>query len=330
MTVSFDTLRQAAAGVEHVALLDEYLRQPLRRWQAGATFGPGACYLPASTDERVRGSRRYSGTRRLRVRDFLALAAPVIERQARASIMAAARQTERERQASGRAGWEALPTLVEAFAADVARGTLPRFSAKVTEARRVPHPSKGRGHWLDLGVIEARGWQVWQERLYLDYLAGWRTVEATMRQAGKGGATLLRAPSSVNAPSIHASRRQRVSDSHDARPASERGSVRQYSRIQFGRDVASGKPRTLRESDTRDGHDGGCRVIRVSSRRLRERGTAAALAAAQGGGRQWEAFSRPESAGKGKRRSQAVSAAAARSARLRAIAGTLGVEAQGA
>lgn len=333
------------AGSDHLAALLDYLRQPFPRWQAGTREPQGACYIPvAARTFAERGSRRSTGgafgrhvplTIRQRL-DLLADLLDLRERAGRRDVMRAARYAEAYRRQGGMpADWqpEPLPSLLDSFRADVKRGSLPRFSARVTERRRIPHPTKGRGHWLDCGTLAAPGWAVWQERLYLDHLAGWRMTEAVMRQPGKGGATLLRAPSSVNAPSISASRRQRVADSHDARPANPkqgqqgRSTQRPYSRAQFGRDVAAGKPRMLRDADLPAGSTwqagGTCRSITVSSRRLRERGSAAALAAAQGGGRTWQPFSAPEQERGRKGGAAAPSAAESRRARQRAIVGSL-------
>lgn len=267
--------------------------------------------------EIVRGSRRYGlSPRCLKVRQRLGIGTLVRERQHRVMTLLAAQEAERVRRATGRAGWLPLVSIGEAFAADVARGSLPRYGATVREERRVRDTAKGDRHWLNLGTIEAKGWQVWQERLYLDHLSDWRVIESVMRQPGKGGATLLRAPSSVNAPSITASRRPRVADSHDARPAKERGAARPYSRHQFGRDVARGSTRGFDPSD--EGRDT-CRTIHVSTRRMRERGTAAALAAAVGGGRAWEAWEAPARERGSRGRAAAPTAAESRRARLAAM-----------
>jgi len=108
-------------------------------------------------------------------------------------------------------------------------------------------------------------------------------IEGAMRHEGDGRRPVLgHVSGAVNAPSVSASDRPRVRDSFDARPAADRSSVRNGMR--------GDQREHRRDVRTRLSDDGTCRSIIVSSRRQRERGTEAAVAAAHGGGRNWREF----------------------------------------
>lgn len=144
-------------------------------------------------------------------------------------------------------------TPLESLIYDVRAGLLPRPSQTVRETVRV---REGQRNVYSSFQLEAPGYLVLLERLYRDYRSSRLVLESVMRHDpsndSRGQAT--RAASSVLATTVSASDRIRVRDSHDARPASQRGSQRPYSPATFARDIRHGG---------RD--DGTCQTYRVPS-----------------------------------------------------------------
>ncbi len=65
----------------------------------------------------------------------------------------------------------------------------------------------------------------------------------------EGRGTVVRAPSSVNATTVRATQARRVRDSHDARDAASRATVRPYSAAQLALDVKYQYPNARRSGD---------------------------------------------------------------------------------
>jgi hypothetical protein len=178
---------------------------------------------------------------RLPVRVLLDARRAHVERRCRQAITLAYRA---RRTADIDAARRALPVdfevdPVDALRADVDAGLFPRATETVTETVRLLDPDKLDRHWLTWR-LDSPGYLVHVERVYREYRGRRAVTEAAMRldPIGDRPASAVRAASTVNAQSTSsASRRVRVPDSHDARPAIARRTARPASGRQLALDV---------------------------------------------------------------------------------------------
>lgn len=143
-------------------------------------------------------------------------------------------------------------------------------------------------------------------------------IEGCMRHepSNDSRGMVTRAPSSVSATTVRASERVRVRDSHDARSAQDRATVRPYSETTFRKDVAYGKSPRRQCGDPETYTVPVWYLSLVNGAELTTEGRTAALAPFQR-----ETFVEIER--EHKPRKTAVSVREQRATKLREIAGTI-------